>query len=230
MTFILGVIGMVDSCPSSPNETTTKPPPPPSISDPAPATPPSSPSTTTQPSNPTPAPPKPSPTTSEPPPSTPTPAPPSPDPAPARYMLITTGVGEEKGKGKSTEVFDMKDPTKTCKNLPEYPLDVFMAAGGLINKMPVICGGNNIDPFPKIKTCYILKNNIEWTKLSSLVFSRFIENVNPGSVIVNDGKSLWITGFILINGYSFEIFTLKLFIKKTGGATLDTDPSQPDIR
>mgnify|MGYP002054262422 CR=1 FL=1 len=114
--------------------------------------------------------------------------------------MITTGVlfGEGKG-GKSTEVFDMFDPTKTCKNLPDYPLDVYYAVGGLIDKMPVICGG----AYSKIyvnstKDCYILKDNEKWTKLGSLDYFRsYGQTAGPGSVTINDGKRLWITGFIL---------------------------------
>ena len=116
--------------------------------------------------------------------------------------MITTGVlfGEGKG-GKSTEVFDMFDPTKTCKNLPDYPLDVYYAVGGLINKMPVICGGAYGQVYgTATKACYILKDNEKWTELVSLNSIRsYGQTEGPGSVTINDGKRLWITGFILIN-------------------------------
>ena len=106
--------------------------------------------------------------------------------------------GEGKG-GKSTEVFDMINPTQFCKNLPDYPLDVLYAAGGLIDNMPVICGGAYGQYGYATKACYILKDNTKWTILASLnSFRSYAQTDGPGSVTINEGKRLWITGFILI--------------------------------
>ena len=121
--------------------------------------------------------------------------------------MITTGAPFEKEKSKSTEVFDMKNPMKTCEKLPDYPLAVYFAVGGLLDKMPVICGG----AYSKIyinstKDCYILKDNKKWTKLASLDYFRSSgQTAGPGSVTINDGKRLWITGFILINRVLLKI-------------------------
>ena len=113
--------------------------------------------------------------------------------------MITTGAPFEEEKSKSTEVFDMKNPMKTCEKLPDYPLAVYFAIGGLVDKMPLICGGTySKNSFNSTKECYILKDKNKWTKLASLdSFRSFGSNsgtgAGPGCVTINDGKSLWIT-------------------------------------
>ena len=40
------------------------------------------------------------------------------------------------------EVIDLEDENVICDNLPEFPVkNVYAAMGGLINGIPVICGG-----------------------------------------------------------------------------------------
>ena len=121
--------------------------------------------------------------------------------------MITTGARLEKEKSKSTEVFDMEYPMKTCEKLPDYPLAVYFAVGGLVDKMPVICGGAySKNSFKSTNECYILKDKIQWIKLASLDSIRNVrETAGPGCVTINDGKSLWITGFILNLSKNFAL-------------------------
>jgi hypothetical protein len=64
------------------------------------------------------------------------------------------------------EVIDLNSPPKSCKNLPNYPLKVGGALGGLgFKDRPKMCGGYNwnVDN----KNCYNLERN-EWIPASSM--------------------------------------------------------------
>ena len=80
----------------------------------------------------------------------------------------------------TTEVFDAIE-RKNCNNLARYPLKIGYAVGGVVDNMPIICGGDT-------KECYILKEN-SWNHLADLSVKREYH-----SGIVLDGSRLWITG------------------------------------
>ena len=54
-------------------------------------------------------------------------------------LLVTTGL--ESGSTKS-EIIDLANPKSTCKNWVDYPLDLDVASGQIIDKYPHICGGD----------------------------------------------------------------------------------------
>jgi hypothetical protein len=64
------------------------------------------------------------------------------------------------------EVIDLNSPPKSCKNLPDFPLKVADALGGLgFKDRPKMCGGyfRNVD----YNNCYNLERN-EWIPASSM--------------------------------------------------------------
>ena len=53
-------------------------------------------------------------------------------------MLVTTGRGTG---GTKSEVIDLLNPKSTCKNWADYPIDLYAAAGQIVDNYPIICGG-----------------------------------------------------------------------------------------
>ena len=56
--------------------------------------------------------------------------------------MVATGWPYE--NGKHSEVIDLLDPDAICDPLPDYPIQVQRAIGGLIHdRLPIVCGGWN---------------------------------------------------------------------------------------
>ena len=53
---------------------------------------------------------------------------------------MATGNDENLDDTDDSQVVDLES-TKTCSNLPSYPLRLIGATGGVINGSPLICGG-----------------------------------------------------------------------------------------
>ena len=123
------------------------------------------------------------------PPITPKPPPPQED----GYIMLTTGqaLGQE-GMGAMTEVININYDKKICDDLPKYPMEVHQAVGGLINKMPIICGGISNEDQIGTNKCHILKEN-KWSHLTDLDVNRFSSGRGPSGVSL-EGDRLWITG------------------------------------
>ena len=123
------------------------------------------------------------------PPITPKPPPPQED----GYIMLTTGqaLGQE-GMGATTEVININYDKKICDDLPKYPMEVHQAVGGLINKMPIICGGISNEDQIGTSKCHILKEN-KWSHLIDLDVNRFSSGRGPSAVSL-EGDRLWITG------------------------------------
>ena len=97
-------------------------------------------------------------------------------------VLVTTGYPLE--NGQYSEVIDLVHKNATCELLPNFPVPMYSAFGGLINNnLPVICGlpQNSIEP-----SCYSLGENFALTKL--------IEPRYDGASVVLKNEILWITG------------------------------------
>ena len=77
-----------------------------------------------------------------------------------------------------------------CTNLPDFPIKVKFAAGGILGGKPLICGGlvelaSNLIPTDE---CYIF-DGATWTFFTSMNFKR------QGAIAVPmDEKNLWILG------------------------------------
>ena len=77
-------------------------------------------------------------------------------------VLVTTGYGPN---GLISEVIDLKNPNLTCNALPDVPIQISKAFGGLLNNnSPMICGG--LSPTSgALSSCYILGQDEIVTKL-----------------------------------------------------------------
>ena len=107
----------------------------------------------------------------------------------ANKILVTTGVSDD---SEETEVWNL-DTESVCENdLPDFPMKMSYATGGLIGGKPVVCGGLD-DDFARSEQCYVLENN-KWTFLAEMISKRS----SSSSVVTPDGNSLFITGGNLI--------------------------------
>ena len=66
--------------------------------------------------------------------------------------------GDPTFEAQKTEVIDISDPDNICDSLGDYPLEAASGFGGMLNGMPVSCGGFNpdIDGYA-LKDCYKLE-------------------------------------------------------------------------
>ena len=73
---------------------------------------------------------------------------------PLGKLLVTTGYPYE--NGQKSEIIDLLNPGSVCEDLPDFPIQVGAASGGLLlNNQPLICGGlsSNYE-----LQCYIVGN------------------------------------------------------------------------
>ena len=73
---------------------------------------------------------------------------------PLGKLLVTTGYPYE--NGQKSEIIDLPNPGSVCEDLPDFPIQVGAASGGLLlNNQPLICGGlsSNYE-----LQCYIVGN------------------------------------------------------------------------
>ena len=83
-----------------------------------------------------------------------------------------------------SQVIDVSSSSTACANLPSYPFAMYLAAGGFVNGVPIICGGN-----PLTDKCHIHdNNNNEWRHFASLSGKR------ASSASVSLDNYLWVTG------------------------------------
>ena len=102
-------------------------------------------------------------------------------------MVVTTGWGDD-GRTNHSQVVDLS-LTNDCATFPAYPISMTTAAGGLINNILTICGGDDSSG-NRLDTCYkydIAAN--EWTFLCNMQSRRW----SHAAATLPDG-SLWITG------------------------------------
>ena len=56
-------------------------------------------------------------------------------------MIVATGLLYY--HGRKTEIVDLNNYSFHCDGLPDFPIDIAYAAGGMVNGIPIICGGAN---------------------------------------------------------------------------------------
>ena len=107
-------------------------------------------------------------------------------------MLVATGHdGNWNGKNY-TQVVDLS-LTNDCATFPAYPISMDKAAGGLINNILTICGGEDLSS-QNLDTCYkydMAEN--EWTFLCNMQSKRD----SHAAATLPDG-CLWITGIDIV--------------------------------
>ena len=66
----------------------------------------------------------------------------------APKVLVTTGYPKNSGTRK-TEVIDVENSNVICKDLEDFPVDLYAASGANLTSMPIICGGLSSHPSDK---------------------------------------------------------------------------------
>ena len=101
-------------------------------------------------------------------------------------FLITTGRTTSQEKVKKSEILDLSDKNKfQCADWLDYPIDLYGATGGLVDQVPVICGGwSHVD----FDDCYKIT-----AKQANFVFKMSTARYEAASVMINN-TLLWITG------------------------------------
>ena len=91
------------------------------------------------------------------------------------------------------EVIDIRDPKRTCAEVPSYPISMWTGSGGVVSGIPVICGGELYDEGFEGKkmsdVCYVFNiTTNSWVLLAKLERQRS----DFASAPIKD--TLWITG------------------------------------
>jgi len=94
------------------------------------------------------------------------------------------------GGSEMIEVIDLADESLVCDNLPEFPIKrLYGGTGGLLNEMPVICGGvNDLNRDDVSDQCYFYDETGSWKPFSQL------DRPRAGSLSVKLDDKLWIIG------------------------------------
>ena len=94
--------------------------------------------------------------------------------------MVATGFPFE--NGTKSEVIDLENEFNHCTDLPDYPLQVEQASGGILHgKYPVICGGH----FYTFDQCLVVGS-------PDLMVQLLTSRTDSASVVLHD--KLWITG------------------------------------
>jgi len=108
-------------------------------------------------------------------------------------LMITTGT---LGYGPAimddyvnkTEVIDIEDDNLICENLADFPKELTNAMSGLLNGVPVICGGITNRRLGIQDQCYSLSPTGLWKHFVKMDVPRY----SSGSIVL--GGKMWITG------------------------------------
>jgi len=106
-------------------------------------------------------------------------------------VLVTTGFSPN---NQRTEIIDLRNPNAICPEWPDFPIELWLATGALLDNVPVICGGNTLEySLDDHKTvgsqeCFALNGTI----FQSTGNFSYI-GASSGGVAINDTK-LWMTG------------------------------------
>jgi hypothetical protein len=105
---------------------------------------------------------------------------------------LLVGLGSTKEGTVSIEIIDLESPSKTCQNLPRFPLALEGPFGGLgfLDK-PMICGGTDRHS-ETTDDCYSLEGN-QWTYSNSLNTERYGAAVSP-SLYPSQSHKFFVTG------------------------------------
>ena len=107
------------------------------------------------------------------------------------YVIVATGMLYQ--NGRQTEIVDLNNANFKCTGLTPFPKEVAYAAGGIVQGIPIICGGANstIDDANKNETitavyndCYQFKNRSWYQMERGLDVPKF--NLGIGNLVVND--------------------------------------------
>jgi len=113
---------------------------------------------------------------------------------PRSLILVATGYGESKrqwGNEKDlVQVVDLNSNT-LCSNLQRFPSKVYKATGGVLNNIPIICGGYD-NNYIQQNLCFAYEKSSQ----SWLLHAKMNDRKLGASTAVING-ALWVSG-----GYS----------------------------
>ena len=116
--------------------------------------------------------------------------------------MVATGSSTDE-----SQVIDVCSTSTACANLPSYPFAMYLAAGGFVNGVPIICGGNSDYSEVLIESCFKFDRNSNSWKLHSYMKSK--RYGHAGTVVKDalfitggwdDGSKLSTTEYIHSNG------------------------------
>jgi hypothetical protein len=103
--------------------------------------------------------------------------------------LLTTGRTLAPADSAASQVVNILDSSSTCQNIPDYPIAVHQTGGGILDNVPIVCGGGS-DDHGMQSTCYKLdKDTIQWTLLTNAFPAMNREACNQFPIIPK--RSFW---------------------------------------
>ena len=92
--------------------------------------------------------------------------------------MLTTGRTLDPADSAASQVVNVLDSSLTCQNIPDYPVAVHNAGGGLLKGVPIVCGGYSDDHGIQ-SNCYKLdRDTIQWTLLTDALPVNYREACN----------------------------------------------------
>ena len=80
--------------------------------------------------------------------------------------MLTTGRTLAPADSAASQVVNILDSSSTCQNIPDYPIAVHQTGGGILDNVPIVCGGGS-DDHGRQSSCYKLdKDTVQWTLLT----------------------------------------------------------------
>ena len=81
-------------------------------------------------------------------------------------ILLTTGRTLVPSDSAASQVVNALDSSSTCQDMPDYPIAVHQAGGGILDNVPIVCGGGS-DDHGMQSSCYKLdQDTLQWTLLT----------------------------------------------------------------
>ena len=81
--------------------------------------------------------------------------------------LILVSTGSPVVSATKTEIINIENNGLTCKDLEDYPLQVYGAVGSNMGSSPVICGGRDQSNWASVIQCHRLESG-KWQHFASL--------------------------------------------------------------
>ena len=93
-------------------------------------------------------------------------------------ILLTTGRTLAPADSAASQVVNVLDSSSTCQSIPDYPVAVHLAGGGIVDNVPIVCGGYS-DDHGRQADCYKLdRDTIQWTLLTDALPVNYREVCN----------------------------------------------------
>ena len=124
--------------------------------------------------------------------------------------MVATGYSTS--EESDCQLLDVTDAENICLDLPPYPVPMYTGTGGIVSGVPMICGGDPLDPSGGYfhSDCYIFNiTSYSWSHLTNMN----VERSGMASVAL-DG-ALWVAGGYTSNGGSEDDSTEFVYLNGT---------------